>query len=139
MSVSLLGYVYFRLKKGPKLTKQQKIHKRKEQTLLDYISNDIRQNTHEWIPVAYNMSEMKDASLINDKKNMAVILHGDGDRVIIKINIKAAHKYKEEDEETIATVITGDHVVKFKKLTDEYIDSRGKELDFIDKLLKKKI
>jgi len=139
VSVALLGYVYFRLKTGPKLTKQQKINKRKEQTLLDYISNDIKQNTHEWTPVAYNMMEMKDASLINDKKNMAVIMHGDGDKVIIKINIKATHKYKEEDEETIATVIAGAHAVKFKKLTGEYIDSRGKELDFIDKMLKKKI
>ena len=139
VSVALLGYVYFRMKKGPILTKQQRIHKQKEQNLLNYISNDIKKNTHEWTPVAYNMMEMKDASLVNDKKNMAVIMHGDRNKVIIKINIKAAHKYKEDDEETIATVIVGNHAEKFKKLTDEYIDSRGKELDFIEKLLKKKI
>lgn len=139
VSVALLGYVYYRLKSGPRLSAQAKKHRQKEIKLLDQILIDIRDNTFEWTPVAYNMSEMKDASLINDKKNMCVVMRSDGDGVIIKINIKSAAKYREESTETIATQITGSHVVKFKKTAEQYIDSRGKELDYLDRLLKKKI
>lgn len=139
ISVALLGYVYYRLKVGPKLSAHAKKHRQKEIKLLDKILLDIRHNTFEWTPVAYNMSEMKDASLINDKKNMCVVMRSDGNSVIIKINIKSAAKYREDTTETIATQITGSHVVKFKKVAEQYIDSRGKELDFIDRLLKKKI
>lgn len=138
-SVSLLAYVYYRLKVGPRLTKHQQEHRNKEQKMLNYILDDIQANTHEWTPVEYNMNEMKDASLVNDKKNMAVILHSTSTEVIIKINIKSAHKYKEESADTIATHIKGDHVTDFRQLAEQYIDSRGKELDFIDELLKKKI
>lgn len=139
VSVGLLAYVYYRLKTGPRLSKHQREHRNKEQDMLNYILNDIQNNTHEWTPVEYNMSEMKDASLVNDKKNMAVILHSNSTEVIIKINIKSAHKYKEESVDTIATHITGEHVTNFRQLAEQYIDSRGKELDFIDELLKKKI
>jgi len=139
ISVALLGYVYYRLKNGPRLSAHAKKHRQKEIKLLDQILIDIRDNTFEWTPVAYNMSEMKDASLINDKKNMCVVMRSDGNGVIIKINIKSAAKYREDSTETIATQIQGSHVVKFKKIADQYIDSRGKELDFMDRLLKKKI
>lgn len=138
-SVSLLGYVYYRLKVGPKMSAHAKKHKHKEIKLLDKILVDIRDNTHEWTPVAYRMSEMKDASLINDKKNMCVIMNSEGTSIVIKINIKSADKYREDTTETIATHIRGNHVLKFRKSAEEYIDSRGKELDFIDRLLKKKI
>jgi hypothetical protein len=138
-SVSLLGYVYYRLKVGPRMTAHAKKHRHKEIKLLDQILIDIRDNTHEWTPVAYVMAEMKDASLINDKKNMCVIMGSDGTSVVIKINIKSAAKYREDTTETIATQIRGNHVLKFKKAAEQYIDSRGKELDFIDRLLKKKI
>jgi len=139
VSVALLAYVYYRLKVGPKLSAHAKKHKQKETKLLNKILLDIRDNTYEWTPVAYNMSEMKDASLVNDKKNMCVVMRSDGNGVVIKINIKSAAKYREDNTETIAIQITGSHVVKFKKAAEQYIDSRGKELDFIDRLLKKKI
>lgn len=139
ISVGMLGYVYFRLKNGPKMSAQAKQHRRKEIKLLDHILTDIRDNTFEWTPVAYNMSEMKDASLINDKKNMCVVMSSNSDHVIIKINIKSAAKYREDTTGTITTGMQGSHVVKFRKAAEQYIDSRGKELDFMDRLLKKKI
>lgn len=113
-SVAMLGYVYYRIQYGPRLSAHAKKHRRQEIRLLNKILVDIQDNTYEWTPVAYNMMEMKDASLINDKKNMAVIMPSDGNSVIIKINIKSAHKYREDATETIATQIRGSHVVKFK-------------------------
>ncbi len=117
----------------------KKSHKRKETKLLNNILYDMKDNPEEWTQVSYNFSELKDASLINDKKNMAVILHADGRAVIIKINLKAAHKYREEEENIIATRIDGDHVVEFKRHAEEIMDSRGKELDFIETLLNRKL
>ena len=70
---------------------------------------------------------------------MCVIMSSEGTHVVIKINIKSAAKYREDTTETIATQIHGNHVVKFRKSAEQYIDSRGKELDFMDRLLKKKI
>ena len=117
----------------------KKSHRRKETKLLNNILDDIRSNPHEWTPVAYSFSEQKDASLINDKKNMALLIHKDGDKIIIKLNLKAAHKYREEATGIIAISIKGDHVVKFMCRAEEYMDSRGKELDYIDTLLNRKL
>lgn len=138
-SVGLLGFVYYRLNVGPRMSAHAKKHRQKEIKLLDQILVDIRDNTYEWTPVAYNSMELKEASLINDKKNMCVVMGSNSDHVLIKINIKSAAKYREDTTETITTGIQGNHVVKFRKVAEQYIDSRGKELDFMDRLLKKKI
>ena len=117
----------------------KKSHKRKETKLLNNILNDIRSNPHEWTPVSYSFPEQKDASLINDKKNMALLIHKDGNRIIIKINLKDAHKYREEATDIITISIKGEHVTNFMRKAEEHMDSRGKELDYIDTLLNKKL
>ena len=116
-----------------------KSHKRKEIRLLNKLANDIKQNPNEWIPIAYNPGELKDASIVNDKKNMAIILQSQGSSIAIKMNIKSADKYRETDIDTLATHISGAHVREFIQQAEEYIDSRGKELNFFEDLLNKKL
>jgi hypothetical protein len=121
------------------MSSHNRSHKRKETQLLNRLATDIKQNPNEWIPIAYSMSQMKDASLVNDKKNMAIILSSEGSSIALKMNIKSADKYRETDIDTLVTQISGAHVRKFKQQAEEYIDSRGKELTFFEDLLNKKL
>ena len=120
------------------MSKHYRANKKKEIRLLNKIMNDIKKNPDEWIPIAYNPSELKDASIVNDKKNMAIVLR-DGSTVAIKMNIQSAAKYRETDINTVVTQISGTHVQKFKQKAEEYIDSRGKELNFFENLLNEKL
>lgn len=121
------------------MSSHNRSHKRKEIQLLNKLATDIKQNPNEWIPIAYSMSTMTDASLVNDKKSMAIILSSEGSSISLKMNIKSADKYRETDIDTLVTHISGTHVRKFKQRAEEYIDSRGKELNFFEDLLNKKL
>jgi len=135
----LFKFIIVRYKREPKITSPHKLaHRRKEIRLLSKLANEIKNNPDEWIPVAYNPSELKDASIINDKKNIAILLK-DNDTIAIKVNIKSAAKYRETDEHTLVTQIYGEHVRKFRQQAEEYIDSRGKELTFFEDLLNEKL
>ena len=120
------------------MSKHHKTHRKTEIALLNKLAKDIKNSPSDWIPVAYNPLALNDASLINDKKNIAVVMR-EGHTVAIKFNIKSADKYRDTDEDTLVIHITGAHVVKFRKKTDAYIDSRGKELNFFEDLLKRKL
>ena len=110
---------------------------RTEKRLLQSVLDDIKSNPSHWIAVPYDMMSQKEPHLINDKKNMAILIAGD--QVTIKMNLKAAHKYRETVEETIATTVKGKHVKAFVKKAEGLIDTRGKELSFIEDMLNRRI
>jgi hypothetical protein len=110
---------------------------RTEKRLLQSILDDIENNHSDWIAVPYDMGMQREPHLINDKKNMAILISND--QVIIKMNLKAAHKYRESAEETIATTVKGRHVLKFVKTAEGLIDTRGKELSFIEDMLNRRL
>lgn len=116
----------------------KKSHKRTELRLINSILQDMRDNPSDWITTTYDPLSLKPPHIINDKKNMAVLI-SENDEITIKMNLKEAHKYIEHTEDMIATRIRGEHVKKFKRGVDEYIDTRGKELSFIEDMLKKRL
>jgi len=118
----------------------KKTHKRTEARLLNYILDDMRNNPQEWIATPYDIGSQREASYINDKKNIAVMVSSSSKNyLVIKMNLTAAHKYMDHAEDTVATPITGDHVTKFLSKVEECIDTRGKELSFIENMLKEKL
>lgn len=118
----------------------KKTHKRTEARLLNYILEDMRTNPHEWLATPYDMSTMRAPHFVNDKKNIAVVVsQNSSDSVIVKMNLTEAHKYNEHAEDTVATAISGDHVTKFLRKVEECIDTRGKELSFIEHTLKNRL
>ena len=136
-----LAFVLFKSQRHIFITpKYKKSHKRAETRLLNYIIDDMRTNGQDWVSTPYDMHMQKEPHFVNDKKNMAVVVISSGkSHVIIKMNIKSAAKYMENSEDTIATPISGDHVTKFLQKVDECIDTRGKELSFIEKALKDRL
>ncbi len=114
-----------------------KANLRTEKRLLRSVLDDIKSNPSHWTAVPYDMMTQKEPHLINDKKNMAILIAGDS--VTIKMNLKAVHKYKESIEETIATTVKGKHVKDFVKKAEGLIDTRGKELSFIEDMLNKRL
>lgn len=114
-----------------------KANVRTEKRLLQSILNDIKKNKSHWMAVPYDPMSQREPHLINDKKNMAILVAGD--QVTIKMNLKAAHKYKESAEETIATTFKGRHVKTFIKKAEGLVDTRGKELSFIEDMLNRRL
>lgn len=114
-----------------------KMNIKTEKRLLNSIIADIKSNPSHWISVPYDMMSLKEPHLINDKKNMAILIAAD--QVTIKMNLTAAHKYRESAEETIATSVKGKHVKSFVKKAEGLIDTRGKELSFIEDMLDKRL
>jgi hypothetical protein len=110
---------------------------RKEKRLLNSITTDIKNNPSHWTAIPYEMMSQKEPHLINDKKNMAILIAGD--QVTIKMNLTAAHKYRESAGETIATSVKGKHAKAFIKKAEGLIDTRGKELSFIEDMLDKRL
>lgn len=114
-----------------------KANTRTEKRLLKSILDDIKSNPSHWTAVPYDMMSQKEPHLLNDKKNMAILIAGD--QITIKMNLKAMHKYKESVEETIATSVKGKHVKDFVKKAEGLIDTRGKELSFIEDMLNRRL
>ena len=141
MLLMALSFVLFKSQKHIFITpKYKKSHKRAETRLLNYILDDMRANGSEWVATPYDMHMQKEPHFVNDKKNIAVVVsNGSSATVTIKMNIKSPAKYMENSEDTIATPITGDHVTKFLQSVEECIDTRGKELSFIEKTLKDRL
>ena len=119
----------------------KKSHKRTEMRLLNYILDDMRSHPHEWVATPYDFNSQRSPHFVNDKKNIAVIVGNGSSKgdVVIKMNLTAAHKYMEHAEDTIATHVSGEHVVKFLRGVEECIDTRGKELSFAENILKEKL
>ena len=144
-SVFVLGIVFVKLSIANKhvfiTPTYKKSHKRTETRLLNYILDDMRSNPSDWVATPYDMQSMRSPHFINDNKNIAVVVdQGSGNTgVVIKMNLETAHKYKEHDENTVATPISGDHVTKFLRNVEECIDTRGKELSFIESTLKNRL
>ena len=114
-----------------------KANLRTEKRLLQSILDDIKKNRSNWMAVPYDPMSQREPHLINDKKNMAVLVSSD--QVVIKFNLKAAHKYKESAEETIATTLKGKHVKTFIRKAEGLIDTRGRELSFIEDMLSRRL
>ena len=140
MLLMALAFVLFKSQKHIFITPAyKKSHKRSETRLLNYILDDMRTNQQEWVSTPYDFHMQKEPHFVNDKKNIAVIVSNGKNSVTIKMNIKSPAKYMENSEDTIATPITGDHVAKFLQKVEECIDTRGKELSFIEQTLKDRL
>ena len=137
VSAVLVAMLISWIRQRAKVPAHVKANVRTEKRLMQSILDDIKNNKSDWIAVPYDMSAQREPHLINDKKNMAILITGD--QIVIKMNLKAAHKYKESVEETIATSIKGKHVKTFIKKAEGLIDTRGNELSFIEDMLNRRL
>ena len=125
-------------------TKLDKHNKVKEIGVLNTLLFDLKENTHDWTYTGYNYSTMRDINIVNDVKNIAIIIPGSGPMrtmadIRIRFHIRDIAKYHETDENTVELSISGNHVTDFLIKTEECLDVRGKELDFFNNQIKTKL
>jgi hypothetical protein len=125
-------------------TKLDKRNKAKEIEVLNTLLTDLKENTHDWTYTGYNYSTMRDINIINDVKNIAIIIPGSAPirtmaDIRIRFHLRDIAKYHETDENTVELSISGKHVTNFLIETEECLDVRGKELDFFNNQIEEKL
>lgn len=121
-----------------------KRNRQKELDLLDTILQDVKDNTHHWTYTGYNMSSQASACVINDVKNIAIIIGESSilrNTTTIAINFgqKDIAKYREISEDNISVHMQGKHVTNFCIQIEDTLDSRGHELDFFKEQITNKL
>jgi hypothetical protein len=128
-------------------TKEYPIDKRnkeKEKELLDNLLQDIKVNTHAWTYTTYNMSSMAAASIINDVKNIAIVVGQNSmlrttTSIAVSYGLKDITKYNQHTTDNVCTHIQGRHVTEFCIQVEDYLDTRGHELDHFKDQIKSKL
>lgn len=114
-------------------------NKRKEQKLFQILLKDMKENPGHWIQNGFSPQILSSPTLINDKKNIGILIGEKENSVSIQFNMKDVAKFSHQDPDTIATTITGKHVTRFLKTATHLLDHRGKELDYFTKRLEKRL
>lgn len=121
-----------------------KRNKQKEIALLNDILQDIKDNTHNWTYAGYNDLSMANMSIINDVKNIAIIvgeptLLRTASSIAVNFGLKDITEYKHYNNNNISIHMQGKHVTDFCIEAEDALDSRGHELDFFKKQIKNKL
>jgi len=114
-------------------------NKRKEKKLFQVILTDMEKNPGNWIQHGFSPTILSTLTLINDKKNMAIVYGDKEGYVKIYFNLKDVTLFHIEDSDTIITTITGRHATKFLKTATYLLDHRGKELNYFTERLEKRL
>lgn len=126
--------------------KEYPIDKRNRQKEIDLLNNllqDIKDNTYAWTYTGYNYSSMASMSIINDVKNIAILLDETmllrtATTIFVHFGMKDIAKYKQNND-NISIRIRGEHVTKFCIQIEEALDSRGHELDLFKEQINNKL
>jgi len=148
--VLIAGKIYIRINSN--IEKPAKIkaypiderNKEKEKELLASLLQDIKANTYEWMYTVYNPSSMAASSIINDVKNIAIIVGQNSmlrtaTTIVISYGIKDIAKYNTHSTDNVCTHIQGKHVTDFCINVEDCLDTRGHELDHFKEQIKSKL
>jgi len=121
-----------------------KRNKEKEIELLNDLLQDIKNNTHAWTYTSYNMSSMAAASIINDVKNIAIIIGQNSmlrttASIAISYGLKDITEYNKNTTDNVCTHIQGKHVTDFCIEVEDCLDTRGHELNHFKEQIKSKL
>lgn len=127
--------------------KEYPIDKRNKQKEVDFLNDllqDIQDNTHNWTYTGYNHSSMASMSVINDVKNIAIILNEpsllrNASAVAVNFGQKDISEYRSLSGDNISIHMQGKHVTEFCIQVEDALDSRGHELDFFKEQIKNKL
>ncbi len=121
-----------------------KRNRNKEKELLDDLLQDIKDNTHAWTYTNYNMSSMAAASIINDVKNIAIVIGQSNmlrttTNIAVSYGLKDITKYNQHTTDNVCTHIQGKHVTDFCIQVEDCLDTRGHELNYFKEQIKSKL
>ena len=127
--------------------KQYPIDKRnreKEIELLADLLQDIKDNTYAWTYTTYAMSSMAAASIINDVKNIAIVIGTQNmlrttTSIAVSYGLKDITKYNQHSTDNVCVHIQGRHVTDFCVQVEDCLDTRGHELDHFKEKIKSKL
>jgi len=122
-----------------------KRNRQKELDLLDSLLEDIKDNTHHWTYTGYNISSQANACIINDVKNIAIIMNETSgllrttSSIAVNFGQKDIANYRETSAENLSIHMQGKHVTAFCVQVEDTLDSRGHELDFFKEQITNKL
>jgi len=115
---------------------------KKEKALLSDLVKDMQKNPGHWVKNAYSPITFKGPIIVNDYSCIGIVFSQHSDQpetVAILFNINNDTKFKQEDENTIATRVSGKHAKKFINTVTRIMDERGKELDYFRSRIKERL
>jgi hypothetical protein len=121
-----------------------KRNKQKEIELLADLLQDIKDNTHAWTYTNYDHSSMASSSIINDVKNIAIVIGQSSmlrttTSIAVSYGLKDITKYNTHTPDNVCTHIQGRHVTEFCIQVEDCLDTRGHELDHFKEQIKSKL
>ena len=122
-----------------------KRNRQKELDLLDSLLEDIKNNTHHWTYTGYCISSQASACIINDVKNIAIIMNETSgllrttSSIAVNFGQKDIANYRETSGDNLSIHMQGKHVTNFCVQVEDTLDSRGHELDFFKEQIKNKL
>ena len=119
------------------ITPIQEKNKRRETTFLDNMLSDIRKNTDDWFLVE-DVASGYSMLLANDRKNIGIVYNGHESMTIL-LNLENLTEFDKLREDTVKLSVAGDHVKKFLTTAEEIIDRRGREIQFFQDELEKRL
>lgn len=121
-----------------------KRNREKEKELLADLLQDIKNNTYAWTYTGYNMGNMAAGTIINDVKNIAIVvsqnkLLREASSIAVSYGLKDITKYNQHSTDNVCVHIQGRHVTDFCVQVEDCLDTRGHELDHFKEQVKKKL
>jgi hypothetical protein len=119
-------------------------NREKEKNLLADLLQDIRDNTCAWTYTGYDHSSMASASIINDVKNIAIVIGQSSmlrttNSIAVSYGLKDITKYNQHTTDNVCVHIQGKHVTEFCIQVEDYLDTRGHELSHFQEQIKSKL
>ena len=119
---------------------------KKEKELLADLLEDIKNNAYAWTYTNYDLSSMTSSSIINDVKNIAIIVgQGSGNllrttkSIAVSYGLKDITKYNQHTTDNVCIHLHGKHVTDFCIQVEDHLDTRGLELDYFKEQVKRKL
>lgn len=113
-------------------------NKAKEEKLLTEILTDIRDNTTDWFLEAA-VVDGPNTIICNHKKNIGIQYTAQQTAVRVHLNLRQEKDFSLKDNDSLVAEIIGPHAKEFVIKAEQYIDRRGKELDFFYSRLRERI
>jgi len=142
------AWLPYRLNLGKKVkVKNYPIDKRNKEKEIELLANllqDIKDNTYAWTYTTYDMSSMAAASIINDVKNIAIVIGSQSmlrttNSIAVSYGLKDITKYNQHSTDNVCVHIQGKHVTDFCVQVEDCLDTRGHELDYFREQIKSKL
>lgn len=119
------------------ITPIQAKNKSKEMKFLENMLDDVRKNTDDWFLVE-DVTSGFSMLLANDKKNIGIVYNGHESMTIL-LNLENLTEFDRLRDDTVKLSVAGDHVKTFLITAEEIIDRRGREIQFFQDELEKRL